>query len=137
MATAYGVKAFRESFIVKAVIVISVIVLSVLWHKKPNGAKSVQETPPVCAGVRDISIGAGQTRTLGIRPDCWSGMISTELYKDFVVFAPGEVEYCFWTNNRCLKKPVSDKGVKWFGDIRASSFRLRGKEGLAKIVVEK
>ena len=91
----------------------------------------------ICANAYNTFILPGESREVDIRPDCWSGKISPELYHDFNLEAPGKVEYCFWANNRCAKRSqVRNRDAKWLGNIRASSFRLRGKRGIATITVE-
>jgi len=125
-------KAERKFFIPRWIINF-LIVLIAGWILLPR--IHIPGNYPVVASARDVRPQIGQTITVAIRPDCWSGWINLPPGRPFVINAPGEIEYLYWSGQRVF---VEDKNIKWFESVEIPhcSFRLRGKEGEAVITVQ-
>lgn len=88
---------------------------------------------PIAADAQDVWPRVGETVKIKIYPDCLSGWINLPKGANFMIDAPGEIEYFFWTGERIF---VKDKNTKWLGEIPRCSFQLRGTAGEATITVQ-
>ncbi|MDP3947234.1 MAG: hypothetical protein Q8Q41_00895 [bacterium] len=117
-----------------ALIGISIALMpSGLFDSRPSTQAARAPKPPVCPGAKDVAVTAKET-AVEIRSHCLTGTILLPIGNDFVVDAPGELEYFFWNGQRFL---VQDKEAKWLGQAPYSTFRLRGTSGQAKLTLTK
>ncbi len=90
---------------------------------------------PIAADAQDVWPRSGETVRVKIYPDCLSGWINLPKGVNFMIDAPGEIEYFFWSGKRVL---VKNKNTKWLepAEIPDCSFQLRGTTGEASITVQ-
>ena len=78
--------------------------------------------------------------TVKVRP-YWSEMINVPVGRDAQVVREDKkpFEICYWSQQlgECLNGAQLVKKEKWFSNVRASSFRIRGEEGFATVTVDR
>ncbi len=87
----------------------------------------------IAADAQDIWPRIGETIKVKIYPDCLSGWINLPPGAQFLIDAPGEVEYFFWSGKRIF---IKDKNTQWAGEVPNCSFRMRGSKGEATITIQ-
>lgn len=124
---------------IAAFVIVMLVLLSAAYALMPSGifdssssAKAEKKYPP-CPGVKDVAITARET-LIEVRSHCLTGRILLPVGHDFVIDAPGELEYFFWNGQRFK---VEDRTAKWLGQAPYSTFRLRGTSGQAKLTLTK
>lgn len=131
----HKIKTFVGSpflWIIALLILILIFSLTSDWwpHGKPAASSRGY---PLCANSNNVIRATAGVTKVKIKPKCWSVWIQIPPQKNFRVDTPGEVEVLFWNGKRYF---FADNNPQWLGDIPSSTFRLRGKEGIAEIYVE-
>ncbi|MDP3052776.1 MAG: hypothetical protein Q8N22_02370 [bacterium] len=106
-----------------------VTIIGVSNSKRTVGSTSYR----IAADTQNIWPRIGETVKVKIYPDRLSGWINLPPGRKFVIDAPGEIEYFFWTGERIL---IKNKNTEWLGKVPNCSFRLRGTAGEATISIQ-
>ena len=139
---------FKNNGVLKflSILALLVFLISVLWPDKNLKSKiienSVQKAKKkdmlICKEAINILVSEDQpVRNQNIHEHCLSGIIRLPLNQRFIVDAPGWSEYWFITPNGYKIYRVGDSEANFpKATLASSTFRIRGKAGIAKIQLE-